>query len=396
MTINTDHAVGPVSYNWSTGDTISNSISSNALFKDSVFVLTATDSIGCQSIDSVSVKLWELPAVSLGPDVDLCSEDIEKLIPTYTLNDSSSHFSFAWYNASSQTIISRDSSFLVSDSGQYICEIVNSFGCVGADTIDVQKMNLQASSYPQTICKGDSCKLSVNINSSDHTIFQWFLFENQNLIPIGTGQSILVKPLVKSFYVVKTIKSKFGFQCSEYDTVSVDVLDNPEINIAGDQTFCHSYSPVSLKQFVSPKNGYWTNSKQELVQSIIPNNYAPGIHYYYYHLVDSQTQCSSKDSIRFEYLALPEITTSTSTNSLTFCDNQTSVSLNASPLGGVWIGLGVNDKQWSYYRVRLLFGYGWDWELTISCAVLVLAQGQTISFTITRIPTYAKIQIHFL
>jgi gliding motility-associated-like protein len=347
LSFNVEHALGNISYYWSTGDTSTNSITTNPLYSDSVFVLSATDSIGCRSTDSVLVKVNDLPFVSLGQDINLCSHDVKQIKPFYTINDSSSYFSFAWYKASTQSVISRDSSLLITDSGSYVCQVTNNLGCIGSDTLHVQKMNLQASSYPQTICEGDSCELRVQINSSEHTSFQWFILENQVLKPIGTGQSISVKPSEKSFYVVKTVKTKFGFQCSEFDTVFVDVLAKPEIIIAGDQAFCHSSTPINLKQFATPAYGYWTNSKQEKIHTIIPTDYSPGFHKYYYHLTDSQSLCSLTDSISIQYFAKPDITTSTSSGSFTFCENQDVICLQAYPEGGLWIGSGVNNKHFN-------------------------------------------------
>jgi gliding motility-associated-like protein len=124
-----------VIYNWSTGQTTKDiTVLSQGWYK-----LSATDSAGCVSTDSVYLTVNQLPGASLGSDTTVCSSSI-----LLTAGDGSG----SYYQWSTGAITS---SIVVNDDGstQVIwVQVTDDNGCINSDTIKILSCNTLQSDIP--------------------------------------------------------------------------------------------------------------------------------------------------------------------------------------------------------------------------------------------------------
>jgi len=119
---------GFVSYQWSNGATTRQTFSRGG----PVWVI-ATDASGCQSRDSVFVKVNPLPVIDLGPDTTLCGNE------TFDLDAGPGWSSYHWIIRSGSKETEESGQTITVGSGAKIVrlEVADTKGCVGRDTVAV-------------------------------------------------------------------------------------------------------------------------------------------------------------------------------------------------------------------------------------------------------------------
>ena len=116
-----DAGAGYPSYLWSTGETVS----SIQVSDSGAYMVTVSDSLGCQSSDQFNLTLLPVPVVVLGPDTAFCFGG------SVLLDAGSGFTSYLWSDSSiTQTI-------LVTQNGTYLVIVTNSSGCSGTDSVKV-------------------------------------------------------------------------------------------------------------------------------------------------------------------------------------------------------------------------------------------------------------------
>ncbi|MFN8394071.1 MAG: T9SS type A sorting domain-containing protein [Bacteroidia bacterium] len=127
-------------YIWSTMD------SSQTIFvnQNGTYSVDVTDSFGCHSADTVAITFTPFPVVSLGPNQTACQGT------NVTLNAGLTPGSYLWAPTgdTTQTIV-------VTTSGSYSVEYTDTFGCSGADTVNVTinpLPSVTATAATDTIC----------------------------------------------------------------------------------------------------------------------------------------------------------------------------------------------------------------------------------------------------
>ncbi|MFM7900975.1 MAG: hypothetical protein ACKPAD_03220, partial [Bacteroidota bacterium] len=143
-------ATGGVSYSWSpTGQTGSTIFV--APYSQSTYTVTATDANGCSASDAVTVSVNPNPVVNFAPQL-LC------LGNTVVLDAGNPGSSFLWFPGGETT-----QSIVVSDSGQYVVEVTNSFGCLttGIATVSLGGSNLVNNPSNVNLCAGQTTVLDA-------------------------------------------------------------------------------------------------------------------------------------------------------------------------------------------------------------------------------------------
>lgn len=119
-----DAGAGATSYVWSNGATTQ----SIAALNSGVYGVTVSSGNGCTTSDSVEVVILPVPAVQIGQDTAICFGDTLCLDAGFDPNSS-----YLW-NTGPVT-----SNLCVTNSGGYSITVTNSSGCVGSDSLFVQK-----------------------------------------------------------------------------------------------------------------------------------------------------------------------------------------------------------------------------------------------------------------
>jgi parallel beta-helix repeat protein len=119
-------------YQWSTGSNAQTITVSTS----GTYAVTVTNTIGCQTIDNITITMGSAPQISLGPNQLLCNGQ------TITLDAGNPGSTYTWSSgATSQSIT-------VSTGGTYIVNVTNQAGCVGQDSITITQSTLSVNLGP--------------------------------------------------------------------------------------------------------------------------------------------------------------------------------------------------------------------------------------------------------
>lgn len=188
----------------------------------------------CSRADSISVFAWDLPVISLNPEMaDMCiGEDLE-LNASIQFADS-----FEWWNGSSQTT----TNFTATEPGAFALWLnaINGFGCTASDTVFVTVhpepvflLEFFESSSP--VCFGESITIAADLsNTVDAQKLVW----NQTDTVVVNGQEIIYKELeiTNSTVITATVITTFG--CVSSNNLNVEVVSLPEIVVPDATSVC--------------------------------------------------------------------------------------------------------------------------------------------------------------
>ncbi|MEM9022722.1 MAG: T9SS type A sorting domain-containing protein, partial [Bacteroidota bacterium] len=181
---------------WSTGDS-TQTITAGAAGDYSV---TVTDSNGCMASDTVSLILYPVPVVNLGPDVDACAGD-----PSVQLDAGPGWASILW-DSGEQT-----QQVTVGFSGTYSVTVTDSNGCQAIDsmTLTYHPNPVVDLGSDTVICVGQSLTLDAGTGSS----YAWSTGATTATINVSTSGQYSV-----------TVTSAQG--CTGSDDINVTVSDS--------------------------------------------------------------------------------------------------------------------------------------------------------------------------
>lgn len=204
------------SYYWSNNSTGQ----SITVSTDGIFWVTATDSGGCVSTDTVVLDLEAIPdpVITPGPDVNIC-EGTSVTLDSYDPD----WFIYNW-SPGGQT----SSDITVNTAGTFQVTVTSSAGCVGtSDSVVVSIIPVTQVTLPgdTTLCEEDSLVLTV---SSDWSTILW-----ADSVSNTTSYTVYTE----GDYWVEVEDSN---GCSSRDTISVDNFTPAVIDLGPDQTICPS------------------------------------------------------------------------------------------------------------------------------------------------------------
>lgn len=215
-----------VSYQWSTGVQVPEVTVSDT----GTFFVTLTNAQGCSYTDTsvVTLESWR---PTLGPDTTVCGNlpiDI-----SYT-GPNPSQASYLWQDGSTQP--ERN----LTQPALYFVEGVTPFGCSFRDTLQLGVLPLPFSGLPAqaTICPGDTFVANTNNFQDVHT---W---------SDGFAQPVRALTTPGLYWV-----SINDGQCSRTDTLQLEQLPTPTVNLGPDRSACDS---LTLDAGAGPAAYYWS------------------------------------------------------------------------------------------------------------------------------------------
>ncbi|MCO4819169.1 MAG: T9SS type A sorting domain-containing protein [Bacteroidetes bacterium] len=131
--------------------------------------LTAFNSFGCPSSDTIDLTTRNQPTFSLGSDFGLCAGSSRYLVGPKDMT------TYKWNNNSS------NDSLLINTSGSYWLKVTDEFTCSYTDSINVSNVSLPVISLgaDTVICIGDSLRLSPG---SGYASYDWSTTETTEVI----------------------------------------------------------------------------------------------------------------------------------------------------------------------------------------------------------------------
>lgn len=260
-------------YVWSNNATTS----TITVYQPGIYSVTATNDLGCASVQSVEVTNHELPTLNFGMQHTICAGESY----TYQLPDDQ-NLTYRWSNNA------VGNSITVSTAGLYTVTVTNEFGCSrsASDSLIVIALPTPAIQGVTTICRGNNTILTATGGTS----YQW---SNGS-----TGADIAVFPTTTTTYAV-TVTNQQGCSASASTTVIVNTL--PSLIVNGSRSFCEGGSTTLSATGAS--SYVWSTGA---ISSSININ-TPGK---YYVTARNSMNCQKTDTITISQLSNPTITIS--------------------------------------------------------------------------------------
>lgn len=353
---------GSATYSWSispsSGWTYVNGTNSNSTDIDvqfdevGAYLVTLLGTNACGTFEvSEEVEVAGPPELSLNSIPDFCNSAtifFDDNFYDYIANYSDVN-SFTWSFPGGTPSSSTDSipgNVVYDTPGTYTVtlEIENACG------IDVQDVSFTIEtpptlsiSGPDTLCLTDS---SVQLTGS---------IAGGNWSGDGVSGSGVFDPGLAGVGTHEIVYEATVSLCTVYDTLSIEVLPLPVLNIsAADTEACVNDSAIDL--FATPSGGTWTSSGGGVIinDQFIPSNSGAGSYTLTYSYSDAYN-CANTASLAIEIFGLPSLTVPDAT----YCNSAAIENLPvALPTGGTWSGPGVVDGNSGLFSAVAAGGVG--------------------------------------
>jgi gliding motility-associated-like protein len=215
-------AFGGTVYNWLTTDSINNTGISSPLVWPSattLYSVLVSDANTCKDTAEVLITVNPKPVVNAGLDQDICFGD------STLLNASGSAINYSWDNGILNSIL-----FEVTSSIDYIVVGTDVNNCSNNDTVTVNVLALPAVNAGQdvVICTGDS----IQVSASGANNYSWS--PNTNISNNGISSPFIYPTVLTDYIVTGTDLNN----CSNTDTLKVEINQLPNITISNDTSIC--------------------------------------------------------------------------------------------------------------------------------------------------------------
>jgi hypothetical protein len=225
--------------------------------------VTVTDSVGCESSDSMNIVLSIPPSLNLGPDQIVCASAAVTLNagtgPTGTV--------YQWSSGATTQIL------IVNSPGTYTASVTTPGGCAAIDTVVIQNYPAPGTNLGQN--RTECGPYTLNAGSGGST-YQWSNSANTQSINLNTGGTYSV-----------TVTNQFN--CSVSDTVTITMGTPPTVNLGPNQVLCNGQS-ITLNAGNPGATYVWSNGPTTQQVTIT----SPGL---YIAEVTSANGCKGRDTI---------------------------------------------------------------------------------------------------
>ncbi len=340
LTCTVNSGVLPFRYQWSTSANDTFSTVTISPTTSGYYKVIVSDFYLCTVFDSVYIDVKPLPVVSLPPDKRLCyGED-------FNLDAGNPGALYIWRQDG--TSIATSQTLNVIDSGQYIVQVIDGFGCENYDTFNlyVNPMVVVGPVTDVLICHGDTTTLTASGADS----YEWKNDQNATTI---TSNSITENPIVTTTYFIKGTKTEQGKTCYGYDTVMIIVNTLPTITFPVFPKRCINGGYITLSGTLKVNgatvppiftNWYSTSQPNAIILDAITGAFyfdpvqTPSSGGVYYIIMEAiaPNGCKVKDSTTVEIVPPPVVLAG---SDKTFCVNYTScfnLDTMGQPYGGRW------------------------------------------------------------
>ncbi len=263
------------------------------------YILTASNSFGCTSKDTMSITVKQLPVLNFSQLHFSCFGD------SVIIGDSASGnkpISYLWtpgaYLSDSTSAITKAAP---SVTLTYNLRAKDVFGCITNRSVTVNAGTFFANAGPDTaICKGQSVTIGVAPSGpgSSNTIYNW---QPNYKISSTINFTPIVTPDTTTYYVLKATNSLLP-NCTKYDTVKITIRSKPIPNAGSDQSMCYD-DTVTINGSINANGAkppitfnwsptiYLTNTNTLTPKAVVQTTRT------YYLTATDSFGCSSKDTV---------------------------------------------------------------------------------------------------
>jgi gliding motility-associated-like protein len=217
--------------------------------------------------DTAAIVL--LPGLrSLPPDTVVCADFSLRLTPGKWGKN------YRWQDGST------DSVFLAKDTGRYVVSAETLCGGFFSDTIYIGKPVLKLSADRTTICQGDTIVLRA---TPGFTNYRWLQQPQLSLVSDSLAKGF---PIDTTTY---SVSAQTTLGCMVQDSIRINVLHSPPINLGIDTSFCEGAS-LNLKVPAGFSSYRWSNGNTSPAVTITNSGL-------YWLKATDNNGCSSADTI---------------------------------------------------------------------------------------------------
>jgi gliding motility-associated-like protein len=280
-------------YLWSTGES-TESISADTAGD---YTLTVTSSsTGCDATDTTSFVVNELPIIALSDTITgFCYQSSTDLfVSSVTYSDGSSALSPVYEWNTWETT----SSIKVDDAGTYSVEVTDSNGCSNTEEAEVSAYDeiiIDFDNIDTDACPDIGVYLECPFDTDTITSFQWTKSGGSSSTPaINTNWTVFESGI----YILNVIDANL---CEAYDSVEVEILAAPEIDLGENDTICSGES-IEISNEDDYSAYVWSTGSVESAITVS----TVGTSDYWVEVTD-ENGCTNSDTITVTSLSLPTV-----------------------------------------------------------------------------------------
>ncbi|MFN0048639.1 MAG: PKD domain-containing protein, partial [Cytophagales bacterium] len=331
---------------WSNGST-ANTITTSST---GVYTLKASFATGCEFEDTVNVNVRPLPVVKLGNDTIVCGQIL--------LDAKNLGSSYVWSN----NVITQTNS--IKQSGNYNVKVTSPFGCVAADTINV---NIKSAPIVNLgpdlgVCSGEKVELFANTDADQ---YKWNTGQTvSNLIVDSPGEYIL--------------EATNANGCKSSDAIFINFNPKPVVDLQNEYPLCGD-NAVKLDAQNAGSSYLWTSSNgfvssQQKVSLFKEGNY--------YLTVLNGNSCQTKDTIKVNKTDFSLTAEFLAVSSVKAGDTVKMINLSfPAPFTSTWdFGDGLVSRDTDPLHVYFISG-GIDVKLSVTNGICTDVKNKTIFLT---------------
>jgi gliding motility-associated-like protein len=323
---------------------------------DTAVAIWIKDGSGCTAVDSIQVFLKANPVALLPTDARICTYDSITIVPDLTraywvdpiLGDTLTQgdtLTKEWFYNGSLLSFSTADSVTTHIAGEYMLRVVDSLGCTDTDTflLFVNDTVTALAGPDQVLCFGDDQIITAGgidtAGTGKSGLYQWRQYSPTAAF-LGTNTSYTQSATVDKNFRLQLFMTQSGKQCTDDDSVFIDVNPLPTIALTDDKNLCCDYGLILMNSDVitpagTPATGGWSvNSHPFLMKNnTFYTDSACGLIsapanlinvYAVYTYTDPSTTCVNRDSIRITVNSLPNLTLTPKV----YCQDKNEVSLD--------------------------------------------------------------------
>ena len=229
--------------------------------------------------------------LDLGGDRIVC--DNEEII----LDAGPDGVEYSWFKDGLELMVT-ESTLIIIESGNYLAEVVNANGCSKFEVVNITINPSPTVELEENIsvCEGEIYIIQSNTNASD---LVWFK-DNVELAS-ETDPSLLVTDA--GTYVLVGTNS---FDCVDMDTIVIEYVERPIVELGDDQEFCEGDPPFTLDAGMDGTLYTWSRNTS-VILSETESTLEVTESGQYTVIVDKGGGCDAKDTVNIEFYTLSQV-----------------------------------------------------------------------------------------
>ena len=237
-----------------TGEIQSGSVGSFEARQSGTYIVTATNSAGCETTDSTVVQILEAPVVTLDATYEFCEGEVGTLI-----TDAVNVTVVKWYFEGDEILGETDAVLTVTEPGTYRVVAGEGLQCSSEATTIVTFIEAPDIALPEleTACEPDAVSLTAGPDGDFD-----YVWIQEGVGEIQAGMIGSYTAIASGRYFVSATNSA---GCTTADTVSVEILEAPVVTLEPNLEFCNGEMAILTADAINVTAVKWYFNGEEII-----------------------------------------------------------------------------------------------------------------------------------